>query len=72
MSIYFFVTFEVHYTVSRYDVCLENYMDQSLRLIPKALMAFLEFQSRSHGMSLEPNFFIFLGLNLLFEIYSGM
>ena len=28
----FFVIFEVHYTVSRYNVCLEKYMDLSLRL----------------------------------------
>ena len=33
MSTYFFVIFEVHYMVSRYDVCLEEYMDLSWRLI---------------------------------------
>ena len=27
------MTFEVHCMVSRYDVCLEEYMDLSLRLI---------------------------------------
>ena len=32
MSTYFFVIFEVHYTISKYDVCLEKYMDLSLRL----------------------------------------
>ena len=32
MSTYFFVIFEVHHTVFRYDVCLEKYMDLSLRL----------------------------------------
>ena len=32
MFIYFFVIFEVHYTVSRYNICLEEYMDLSLRL----------------------------------------
>ena len=32
MSTYFFVIFEVHYIVPRYDVCLEKYMDLSLRL----------------------------------------
>ena len=32
MSKYFFVIFEVHHTVSRYNVCLEKYMDLSLRL----------------------------------------
>ena len=32
MSTYFFVIFEVHYTVSRYSVCLEKYLDLSLRL----------------------------------------
>ena len=38
---------------------------------PKGLMAFLEFWSGSYGMSLEPNFFIFLGLILFFDIYPG-
>ena len=33
MSTYLFVNFEVHCTVSRYVVCLEEYMDLSLRLI---------------------------------------
>ena len=33
MSTYFFVIFEVHYLVFRYDVCLEEYMDLSPRLI---------------------------------------
>ena len=33
MSTYFFVIFEVHYTDFRYYVCLEEYMDLSLRLI---------------------------------------
>ena len=33
MSIYFFVIFEVHYTIFRYDICLEEYMDLSPRLI---------------------------------------
>ena len=32
MFTYFFVIFEVHHTVSRYNVCLEKYMDLSLRL----------------------------------------
>ena len=32
-------------------------------------MVFFEFRSRSCGMSLEPKFFILLGLILLFEIY---
>ena len=32
MSTYFFVIFEVHYMVSRYDVCLEKYMDLLVRL----------------------------------------
>ena len=40
-------------------------------LTPKGVMAFLEFWFRSYGMSLEPMFFIFLGLILLFEIYLG-
>ena len=33
MSTYFFVIFEVHYTVFRYDVCFKVYMDLSRRLI---------------------------------------
>ena len=35
-------------------------------------MVFLEFWSGSYGLSLEPIFFIFLELILLFEIYVGM
>ena len=35
-------------------------------------MALLEFWLGSYGMSLEPNFFIFLELILLFEIYMSM
>ena len=33
MSTYFFVILEVHYMIFRYNVCLEEYMDLSLRLI---------------------------------------
>ena len=33
MSTYFFVIFEVHCTIFRYNVCLEEYMDLSPRLI---------------------------------------
>ena len=33
MSAYFLVNFEVHYTVFRHDVCFEEYMDLSPRLI---------------------------------------
>ena len=33
---------------------------------------FLEFQSRSYGMSLHPIFLIFLGVILFFEIYLIM
>ena len=33
MSTYFFVIFEMHYTVFRYNVCLEEYMDLSPSLI---------------------------------------
>ena len=33
MSTYFFVIFEVHHTIFKYDVCLEEYMDLSPRLI---------------------------------------
>ena len=32
MSAYFFVIFEMHYVVFRYNVCLEEYMDLSVRL----------------------------------------
>ena len=32
MSTYLFMIFEVHYIISRYDVCLEEYMDLSPRL----------------------------------------
>ena len=33
MSTYLFLIFEVHCTVSRYDICLEEYMDLSPSLI---------------------------------------
>ena len=33
MSTYFFVIFEVHYMVFKYNVCLKEYMDLSLTLI---------------------------------------
>ena len=33
MSTYFYVSFEVHYMIFRYNVCLEKYMDLSWRLI---------------------------------------
>ena len=32
MSTYFFVIFEVHHIVSRYNVCLEKYINLSVRL----------------------------------------
>ena len=32
MFTYFFVIFEVHNTIFKYNVCLEEYMDLSLRL----------------------------------------
>ena len=32
MSTYFFVIFEVHHTISRYNVCLEKYMTLLVRL----------------------------------------
>ena len=44
----------------------------SVALTPKGPMAFLEFWSGSYRMSFEPKIFIFLGLILFFEIYSGM
>ena len=33
MSTYFYVIFEVYYTIFRYDVYLKEYMDLPLRLI---------------------------------------
>ena len=33
MSTYFFMIFEVHYMAFRYDICLEEYMNLSSRLI---------------------------------------
>ena len=43
MSTYFFVIFEMHYMVSKYDVFIEKYMDLSLRLIPKgSIMIFMK------------------------------
>ena len=33
MSIYFFVILGLHYKVFRYNICLEEYMDLSTRLI---------------------------------------
>ena len=32
MSTYFFEISEVHHMISRYDVCLDKYMDLSVRL----------------------------------------
>ena len=41
MFTYFFVTFEVHYIVFRYNVYLNEYMDLSPRLTP--IVLFISF-----------------------------
>ena len=41
-------------------------------LTPKGEMVFFEFWSGSHFLSLHPNFWKFLGLILIFEIYLSM
>ena len=38
----FICDFEVHYTVSRYNVCLEEYMDLSPRLISGTKLEHIE------------------------------
>ena len=45
---------------------------QIFELTPKGQMVFFEFWSRSHGMSIHPNFLMFLRLVLLFEIYVNL
>ena len=47
MSTYFFVIFEVHYVVFRYDVCLEEYMDLSPRLISGIASEDIELMKRA-------------------------
>ena len=47
MSTYFFVIFEVHYMVFRYNVCLEEYMDLSLRLINGIKLEYIEPMRRT-------------------------
>ena len=47
MSTYFFVVFEVHYMVFRYDVCLEEYMDLSPRLISGTKLEHTELMRRT-------------------------
>ena len=39
--------FEVHYMVFRYDVCLEEYMDLSLRLISGTKSEHIELMRRT-------------------------
>ena len=47
MSTYLFVIFEVNCTVSRYDVCLEEYMDLSMRLISGTKSEYAEPMKRA-------------------------
>ena len=47
MSTYFFVIFEMHYKVFRYDVCLEEYMDLSPRLISGTKLEHVEPMRRT-------------------------
>ena len=47
MSTYFFVIFEVHYMIFRYYVCLEDYMDLSLRLISGTKLEHIEPMKRT-------------------------
>ena len=43
-----------------------------LHLTPKGQMMFFEFWLGSHFLDLQPNFFLFLELWRLMEIYSGL
>ena len=42
MSTYFCVIFEVHYTIFRYNVCFEEYMDLSPRSISGIMSKVIE------------------------------
>ena len=47
MSTYFFVILEMHYMVFRYNVCLEEYMDLSSRLISGNKLEHIESMRRT-------------------------
>ena len=47
MSTYFFVIFEVHYRIFRYDICLEEYIDLSPRLINGPKSEYIEPMRRT-------------------------
>ena len=47
MSTYFFVIFEVHYMISRYNVCVKKYMDLSLRLKSDTTLEDIESMRRT-------------------------
>ena len=55
MSTYFFVIFEVHYVVSRYNVCLEKYMDLSLRLRSDTMSKDIEPMRRTKRSGSQKN-----------------
>ena len=55
MSTYLFVIFEVHCTVSRYDVCLEEYMDLSVRLISGTKSKYIEPMRRAKRSESQKN-----------------
>ena len=55
MSTYFFVIFEVHYTVSRYDVCLEGYMNLLARLISSTKSKDTELVRRTRRSGTKKN-----------------
>ena len=47
MSIYFFVIFEVHHMAFRYDVCPQEYMDLSPRLVSRTTSEAIEPMKRT-------------------------
>ena len=47
MSTSFFAIFEVHYMIFRYNVCIEEYMDLSLRLISGTKLEHIEPMRRT-------------------------
>ena len=55
MYTYFFVIFEMHYTVIRYNVCLEEYMDLSSRLRSDTTSEDRELMRRTRSRSQKKN-----------------
>ena len=55
MSIYFFVIFEVHSTLLKYNVCLEENMDLSSRLISGTKSKHTEPTRRTNGNESRKN-----------------